>query len=175
MCSLHHSCVTLTLLQSADSQKTSFGAVWEGIHDDLALRAVLTDLLHALSVLVNQTARALVLSGIASELRRDVNIDVEHAANVTEFLTVLAGLTPQAIGEMHEMTVPPPVEDVGGEGENASHVPSAVTDPHTTGTDPLNASCAPTVPNSVESNAVSADRADSAFRADRAGLCCQLL
>ena len=153
--------------------------MWEGIHDDLALRAVLTDLLRGLSKLdageENQSCRALVLSGIASELRRDVNIDVEHAANVTEFLTVLAGLTPQAIGEMHEMTVPPPVEDVGGEGENASHVPSAVTDPHTTGTDPLNASCAPTVPNSVESNAVSADRADSAFRADRAGLCCQLL
>ena len=141
--------------------------MWEGIHDDLALRAVLTDLLHALSVLVNQTARALVLSGIASELRRDVNIDVEHAANVTEFLTVLAGLTPQAIGEMHEMTVPPPVGDVGGEGETESHDASALTDPHTAITDPLTAS--------VESNAVSADRADSAFRADRAGLCCQLL
>ena len=126
MCSLHHSCVTLTLLQSADSQKTSFGAVWEGIHDDLALRAVLTDLLRGLSKLdageENQSCRALVLSGIASELRRDVNIDVEHAANVTEFLTVLAGLTPQAIGEMHEMTVPPPVGDVGGEGETCEDI-----------------------------------------------------
>jgi hypothetical protein len=99
------------VVQSADAQKASFYAVWDGIND-LKKRV----LIHVLQILVDmqsqvgeegdEGAKAELLSEMDYDLR--YNASTEHATKVSQFMNDLESLSAEAVREMLSMTEPGP-------------------------------------------------------------------
>jgi hypothetical protein len=120
--------------------------VWDGIN-----RIEKRGLIGLLQMLVEfevEASRAPVLSAI-DHLLGGTRVSMEHATNVSQFCTVLAHASPQAIGEMISMSQPGPTEFVlqGPQEDNGSHDASTLTRTATTA-----ASSRTPITNAVERN-----------------------